>query len=64
MTKIRLQIRFLKNRSNGNRDLFRKQKLLCVNPLRKSKRDYFTKLNKKKEMIVNVTGKQSNNFIE
>ena len=30
MTRTRLQNRFLKNRSNRNRDLFRKQRNLCV----------------------------------
>ena len=47
MTRTRLRNRFLKNRSNGNRDLFRKQRNLCVSLLRKSKKDYFSKLNDK-----------------
>ena len=47
MTRTRLRNRFLKNRSNGNRDLFRKQRKLCVSLLRKSKKDYFSKLNEK-----------------
>ena len=48
MTRTRLRNRFLKNSSNLNRDLFRRQRNLCVNLLRKSKRDYFAKQNKKK----------------
>ena len=48
MTRTRLRNRFLKNRSNRNRDLFRKQRNLCVSLLRKSKKDYFSNLNEKK----------------
>ena len=33
MTRTRLQNRFLKNRNNQNRDLFRKQRNLCVSLL-------------------------------
>ena len=47
MTRTRLRNRFLKNRSNRNRDLFRKQRNLCVSLLRKAKKDYFSKLNGK-----------------
>ena len=47
MTRTRLRNRFLKNRSNRNRDLFRKQRNLCVSLLRKAKKDYFSKLNEK-----------------
>ena len=47
MTRTRLRNRFLKNRSNRNRDLFRKQRNLCVSLLRKSKKDYFSNLNEK-----------------
>ena len=47
MTRTRLRNRFLKNRSNRNRDLFRKQRNLCVTLLRKSKKDYFSNLNEK-----------------
>ena len=47
MTKTRLRNRFLKNRSNGSRDPFRKRRNLCVGLLRKSKKDYFSKLNEK-----------------
>ena len=47
MTRTRLRNRFLKNRSNRNRDLFSKQRNLCVSLLRKSKKDYFSKPNKK-----------------
>ena len=47
MTRTRVRNRFLKNRSNGNRDLFRKQRKLCVSLLRKSKKDYFSNLNEK-----------------
>ena len=48
MTRTRLWDRFLKNRSNRNRDLFRKQRNLCVSLLRKCKKDYFSNLNEKK----------------
>ena len=37
----------MKNRSDENKKLFCKQRNLCVSLLRKSKNDYFTKLNKK-----------------
>ena len=47
MTRTRLRNRILKSRSNGNRDLFRKQRNLCVSLLRKAKKDYFSKLNEK-----------------
>ena len=47
MIRTRLRNHFLKNKSNRNRDLFRKQRNLCVRLLRKSKKDYFTKLNEK-----------------
>ena len=47
MTRTRLRNRFLKNRSYQNRDLFRKQRNLCVSFLRKSKKDYFSGLNEK-----------------
>ena len=47
MTRTRLRNRFLKNRSNRNRDLFHKQRNFCVSLLRKSKNDYFSKLNDK-----------------
>ena len=47
MTGTRLRNRFLNNRSNRNRDLFRKQRKLCVSLLRKSKKDYFSNLNEK-----------------
>ena len=47
MTRTMLRNRFLKNRSNPRKDLFRKQRNLCVSPLRKSKKDYFSKLNEK-----------------
>ena len=47
MTRTRLRNYFLKNRSNRNKDLFRKQRNLCVSLLRKSKKDYFSKLNEK-----------------
>ena len=47
MTRTRLRNRFLKNRSNRNRNLFRKQRNLCVSLLRKSKKGYFSNLNEK-----------------
>ena len=42
MTRTRLRNRFLKNSSNRKRDLFRKQRNLCVSLLRKAKKDYFS----------------------
>ena len=53
MTRTRLRNHFLKNRSNRNRDLFRKQRNLCVSLLRKSKNDYFSKLNDKANVTDN-----------
>ena len=47
MTRTRLRNRFLKNRSNRNGNLFRKQRNLCVSLLRRSKKDYFSKPNEK-----------------
>ena len=43
-----------------NRKLFCKQRNKCVSLLRKSKKDYFENLNKKKLQITNVSGKPSN----
>ena len=39
---------FLKNRSEGNKDNYRKQRNICVQLLRKSKRDYYGSLNEGK----------------
>ena len=47
MTRTRLRNRFLKTRSNRNRDLFHKKINLCVSLLRKTKKDYFSKLKEK-----------------
>ena len=47
MTRSRLRNRLLKNRSEENRKLFRKQKNKCVSVLRKSKKDYFANLKEK-----------------
>ena len=47
VTRTRLRNRFLKNRSNRNRDLFHNQRNLCVSLLRKSKKDYVSNLNEK-----------------
>ena len=47
MTRTRLRNRFLKNRSNRNRDLFRKERNLCLSLIRKSKKDYSSNLNEK-----------------
>ena len=47
MTITGLKTRFSKNRSDENKGLFCKQKNLCISLLRKSKNDYFTKLNEK-----------------
>ena len=47
IARTRLRNRFLKNRSNQNRDLFRKQRNLRLRLLRKSKKDYFSYLNEK-----------------
>ena len=45
MTRSRLRIRLLKNRSEENRKLFCKQRSKCVSLLRKSKKYYFENLN-------------------
>ena len=47
MTKTRLRNRFLKNKSNQNRDLFCNQRNLYLNLLRKYEKNYFPKLNEK-----------------
>lgn len=47
MTRTRLGNCFLKNRTDENRELFCKQRNLCVSVLRKSKKDYFAKLSEK-----------------
>ena len=47
MTRTRLRNHFLKNRSNRNRDLFRKERNLCLSLIRKSKKDYSSNLNEK-----------------
>ena len=48
MTRSRLRNRFLKNRSEENRQLFCEQINKRVSLLRKSKKDYFENLNEKK----------------
>ena len=47
MTRSRLRNRFLRNRNEENRELFRKQRNKCVSLLPKSKKDYFKNLNEK-----------------
>ena len=47
MTRSRLRNRFLQNRSEENRKLFKKQRHKCVSFLRKSKKYYFANLNEK-----------------
>ena len=47
MTRTSLRNSFLKNRSNRNRDLFRKERNLCLSLIRKSKKDYSSNLNEK-----------------
>ena len=42
MARTKLGNRFLKNMRNRDRDLFLKQKNLCVNIKRKSEKDYLT----------------------
>ena len=54
MTRSRLRDRFLRNRSEENRELFRKQRNECVSLLPKSKKDYFKNLNEK-----NITDNKS-----
>ena len=47
MARTKLGNRFLKNMRNRDRDLFLKQKNLCVNIKRKSEKDYLTQLKEK-----------------
>ena len=46
MRRSRLRNRFLQNRCEEKRKLFCKQRHKCVSLLQKSKKDYFTNLNK------------------
>ena len=47
MHRSKLKNKFNKNRTNENWENYRRQRNLCVNTLRKSKRDYFQNLNSK-----------------
>ena len=47
MTRTRLRNKFLKNRSEGNKKKFLKQRNYCVSLLRKSKSDYFENFHEK-----------------
>ena len=45
MLRTKMRNIFLKNRSEESKDNYRKQQNICVQLLRKSKRDYYGKLN-------------------
>ena len=47
MTRSRLKNKYLKNPSDGNHALYRKQRNVCVTLLRKAKKEYFSQLNVK-----------------
>ena len=47
MTRTQLRNKFLKDRSEGNKNKYSKQRNYCVSLLRKSKSDYFGNLNEK-----------------
>ena len=47
MLRTKLRNIFLKNRTDGNKNRYTKQKNFCVTLLRKSKREYFSNLNEK-----------------
>ena len=47
MQKSKLRQKFLKERTNDSKHLYSRQRNLCVSLLRKTKRDYFKKLNNK-----------------
>ena len=47
MIRTRLRNKFLKNRSEGNKKKFLKQRNYCVSLLRKSKSDYFENFHEK-----------------
>ena len=48
MLRIKLRNKFLKNRSNENKTSYVKQRNDCVSLLRKTKREYYSNLDKKK----------------
>ena len=47
MKRSNLRNKYLKNRSEEDRQRFRKQRNLCVSLLRKTKRSYYSNINKK-----------------
>ena len=47
MKRLNLRNKYLKNRSEEDRQRFRKQRNLCVSLLRKTKRSYYSNINEK-----------------
>ena len=47
MKRSKLRNKYLRERTNKTKSLYKKQKNICVSILRKNKRDYFGNLNNK-----------------
>ena len=47
MQRSKLRQKFLKERTNNSKDLYNRQRNLCVSHLRKTKRDFFKQVNNK-----------------
>ena len=47
MLRLKLRNKFLKSKSDKDREAYKKQRILCVGLLRQNKKDYFETLNTK-----------------
>ena len=60
MIRSRLKNRFHKTRSDENWLLYKTQRNLCTKLLRKTKKDYFSKLNPKLVLAIKTSGELLN----
>ena len=57
MKRLRLRIKFLKNPTNENNMIYKKQRNLCVTLLRNGKRNFFENIDTKKIPIIKRFGR-------
>ena len=62
MKRSNLRNKYLKSRSEEDRQRFRKQRNLCVSLLRKTKRSYYSNLNEKKVISKILENGKANAF--
>ena len=48
--KLKIRNNYLKNKTDANRILYKKQRNYCVSPLRKSNTNYYAKLDEKRSV--------------